>query len=441
MRYQQRHAPWINLAIYLVFGLVIGVLVDVPVIGVLLALFVWCIRQIYQITRLSNWLLANEDDEPPESFGYWGEIYDTLAKRNKRFAARERHLKDVIERFQQSSAALPDAVVIVNDLDNLEWWNRSATKLLGLRDDYDRGKPIINLLRDPMFVRYFKRTDHSDNQPLMLPSPVDNDIELQYQITRFGLGSKLIVARDVTQMVRLEQTRQDFVANASHELRTPLTVIIGYLETYLDMPIPKPLERGLTQMQSQAKRMQNLVSDLLLLSRLESSRQSIEEKPVQLQSMIMHMVDAAKELSGERGHTFEIDINSDYDIKGQEMELHSAFSNLIYNAVRYTPDKGHIVIRWQVSSTEGEFSVTDNGIGIESKHISRLTERFYRVDSSRSSESGGTGLGLAIVKHVLWRHGANLDIKSQPGIGSTFSCHFRHDHMIKVDISTQADSA
>jgi two-component system phosphate regulon sensor histidine kinase PhoR len=224
--------------------------------------------------------------------------------------------------------------------------------------------------------------------------------------------------------MRLEQTRQDFVANASHELRTPLTVIRGYLETFLDQELPKPLSRGLDSMQQQARRMENLVSDLLLLSRLEASLHISDEQPIQIHSVIQHIMEGAEQLGRDKGHQFNVDIAPNYDLAGQEIELHSAFSNLVYNAVRYTPANGVIKVRWWVDEQGGHFSVKDNGPGIESIHLPRLTERFYRVDESRSSASGGTGLGLAIVKHVLARHNGQLTIKSKVGKGSTFACHF-----------------
>ncbi len=432
-----RYSMFGNLALFAGIGLLVGLVIGYPAESMVVSMTLWSTLQIKQFTRLSEWLHKENDAEPPECEGHWGELFDELSRQQKRYQSRETFLRGVISRFQQSSAALNDAVVIVDVQNNLEWWNKAAERLLGFKTSSDRGKPLMNLLRDPRFVRYYQRDSYQE--PLQLPSPISNDIELLYQISKFGGGSRLLVARDITQMVRLEQTRQDFVANASHELRTPLTVILGYLETYLDQDMPRPLVRGMTQMQQQAKRMENLVSDLLLLSRLESSRQVVDEHPIQIQSQIQHIHEAAEELARDKNHSFEVKLDQQYDLLGQERELHSAFSNLVYNAVRYTPPGGLIKIRWWVDKEGGHFSVEDNGVGIDSVHISRLTERFYRVDEGRSSESGGTGLGLAIVKHVLSRHGGHLTIKSSKGSGSTFACHFPTEHLTQVIVQDDLD--
>ncbi len=423
-----RHSMLSSLAMAAVPGLFVGTVAGEPGWGLGIGVTAWGLYQIRQFHRLTDWLSEESEKEPPENGGHWGELFDGLSRRQRRYSSREQQLRRIISRFQQSSAALHDAIVIIDSHNNLEWWNRAADRLLGLKTASDRGKPVMNLLRDPRFIRYFKKDNYAE--PLHLASPVDSDLQLQYQITKFGEGDRLLVARDITRLVRLEQTRQDFVANASHELRTPLTVIRGYLETYLDQDLPKPLARGLSQMQQQARRMENLVSDLLLLSRLEASQQISDELPVQIHSMIQQIHEAAEELSREKKHIFELELDQRHDLLGQEIELHSAFSNLVYNAVRYCPAEGQIKLRWWVDKAGGHFSVTDTGIGIDSIHIPRLTERFYRVDESRSSASGGTGLGLAIVKHVLARHGAQLTIKSQPGVGSTFACHFPPDMVV-----------
>jgi two-component system phosphate regulon sensor histidine kinase PhoR len=424
-----RYSMLTNLALFAGVSLLLGLLIGYGAEAMVAGLLLWSVLQVKQFGRLYHWLQQETHTEPPECQGHWGELFDELARQQKRAHNREALLRNVITRFQESSAALTDAVVIIDSHNNLEWWNRSAERLLGFKPASDRGKPLMNLLRDPRFIRYYKRDSYQD--PLLLPSPISQEIELQYQISKFGEGDRLLVARDITQMRRLEQTRQDFVANASHELRTPLTVILGYLETFLDQDLPRPLARGMNQMQQQAKRMQNLVTDLLLLSRLESSRHVANEHPVQIQSLIHQIHEGALELARPRGHQFELSVENDSDLLGQEAELHSAFSNLVYNAVRYTPDNGLIRIRWWTDEAGGHFSVEDNGLGIDSIHIPRLTERFYRVDESRSSESGGTGLGLAIVKHVLSRHGGHLTIRSKKGEGSTFACHFPSEQILR----------
>lgn len=421
------HTALSSLVVILLIAGAIGLLAGYVSWALVVGLLFWAVREIRQLKRLQQWLHHSEH-EVPEAEGYWGDIFDDLSRLQKRQRRKTRELKEVIARFQQSSSALPDAVVIIDSYHNLEWWNRSAERLLGLKGSADRGKPVINLLRDPRFIRYYRKGVYED--PIQLPSPVLSDITLLYQITEFGKNDRLLVARDITRLVRLEQTRQDFVANASHELRTPLTVIRGYLETFLDQDLPKPMNRALSQMQAQSSRMESLVADLLLLSRLESSLHINDETPIQVQTLLQTICQDAQALSGEQQHTINLTLDEQHDLMGQPQELHSALSNLVYNAVRYTPAGGTIDVVWQVTPQGGEISVIDNGIGIESMHISRLTERFYRVDEGRSSATGGTGLGLAIVKHALQRHGAKLTIKSQPGKGSTFTCHFPAD-MVK----------
>ena len=418
-----------SLLIYALAGLLIGAFFSLPGWGLATGLGVWGLLQARQFSRLMRWIEVEESIEPPEGSGAWGDLLDELSLKRKRSLRRKAELREIIARFQQSTAALSDAIIIVDSHNNLEWWNGTANTLIGLQPG-DRGKPLLNLLRDPRFVRYYRKANYQE--PLQLTSPVNPEIHLQYQINSFGENDRVLVARDITRLVKLEQTRQDFVANASHELRTPLTVISGYLETFLDQELPRPLQRGMSQMQQQAKRMESLVADLLMLSRLEATQHTSDEQPIHIHSLIAQIHRDAVDLSGERSHKFHLDIDPLHDLSGQELELQSAFSNLVFNAVRYTPEAGNIEISWKVDARGGHFCVKDDGIGIDPMHIPRLTERFYRVDESRSSASGGTGLGLAIVKHVLMRHGAQLSIESHSGKGSVFTCHFPPDMIRRV---------
>ncbi|MBN3561862.1 phosphate regulon sensor histidine kinase PhoR [Aliamphritea spongicola] len=428
--YNSNHSISGSLSLTALAGIVVGLVIGYP--GWTLAVFLlgWSVLQVREFTRLQEWLTKGDRSDVPESKGHWGELFDELARDQKRNQSRNQSLRNIITRFQQSSAALGDGIVIIDRDNNLEWWNRSADRLLGLKVQTDRGRSVMNLLRDPRFIRYYRKENY--DEPLQLPSPVDSLVALEYQLTKFGYGDRILVARDITRINQLEQTRQDFVANASHELRTPLTVIRGYLETYLDQDLPAPLRRGLNQMAKQSKRMENLVSGLLLLSRLEASPHISDELPVPVQSMITRIADDARSLGKDKNHEIKLDVDPDFSLLGQESEIYSAFSNLVFNAVRYTPAEGKITIRWWVDKNGAHFAVKDNGPGIDSIHIDRLSERFYRVDESRSSDSGGTGLGLAIVKHVLNRHGGKLAIKSTLGKGSTFSCHFPKELINKV---------
>ena len=432
------HAAVQSLLIYALISATLGMLFGHMSWGLVIGLSIWSIQQIRLTVKLKTWLQSS-DKQPPEAQGHWGDIFDDLARMQKRHQNKNKQLKEIIVRFQQSSSALADAFVIIDHHSNLEWWNLSADKLLGLKASADRGKPVINLLRDPRFIRYYRKGHYEE--PLQLPSPVLNDVVLQYQITEFGFGDRLLVARDVTQLVRLEHTRQDFVANASHELRTPLTVIRGYLETFLDQELPKPLTRAMAQMQVQASRMESLVTDLLLLSRLEASQHIADENPIRIQEMLRNIQQDAIALSDDKDHSISVSTDAEFDLLGQPQELHSVFSNLVFNAVRYSPVQSKIDIRWWIDQDGGHVSVKDNGLGIESIHLSRLTERFYRVDEGRSSSTGGTGLGLAIVKHALHRHGAKLTIESQPGKGSVFSCHFPLDMLFRMSETALLEKA
>ncbi|MCJ8298358.1 MAG: phosphate regulon sensor histidine kinase PhoR [Pseudomonadales bacterium] len=408
----------------------IGWIVDWLAWSLVIALFFWSVMQLREKSKLQLWLQQGLKKEPPEARGDWGEIFDQLYRFRKQRRRREKELLEVISRFQQSSAALKDAVVIVDQQLSMQWWNRSAENLLGLKKDSDLGQPLFNLMRDPRFIRYFQRADYSE--PLQLKSPHDGSIELQYSITEFGTSERLLVARDITHLIRLEQTRQDFVANASHELRTPLTVIRGYLETFLDQPLSNPLRKAMGQMQQQSNRMQSLVEDLLLLSKLDSTEIIMDDSPVNVPALILTIMESAQHLAADKDHHISVDLAENIGLLAREKELHSAFSNLVYNAVRYTQAGGNIQISWSCDATGGYFKVTDDGPGISSIHIDRLTERFYRVDDDRSVSTGGTGLGLAIVKNVLSRHQARLLIDSTPGQGSSFSCHFSLDTLTEL---------
>jgi len=420
--YNSNHSIASNLLLTVVVSLFAGFIIGYPGWTLSIALLGWALFQIKQFNRLQQWLMDSSNSDVPESTGHWGELFDEISRDQKRQLGRSQSLRAVIHRFQQSSAALSDAIVIIDVHNNLEWWNRAADHLLGLKASTDRGRSVMNLLRDPRFVRYYRKQNYND--PLQLPSPLSNEIVLEYRLTRFGVGDRILVARDITRLKQLEQTRQDFVANASHELRTPLTVIRGYLETFLDQDLPRPLQRGMNQMANQSKRMENLVSDLLLLSRLEASPHISDELPIPIQSIICRIRDDAVALGKDKNHSIELELDPQHVLLGQEAEIYSAFSNLVFNAVRYTPAGGNIKIRWWTDKKGAHFSVTDNGHGIDSIHLPRLSERFYRIDESRASDTGGTGLGLAIVKHVMLRHNGRLSIKSKIGKGSTFSCHF-----------------
>ncbi|MNQ74368.1 Phosphate regulon sensor protein PhoR [compost metagenome] len=405
----------------LLAGLVTGYYAWALVIG-LGAYLGWT---LVQLLRLYKWLKQHQPDEPPpDGYGLWGEVFDSIYHLQRRDQRVRGRLQAVIDRVQESTAALKDAVVMLDSDGNLDWWNRAAETLLGLKTPQDSGQPVTNLIRHPRFKEYFDQGNY--NEPLDLPSPVNDRLRLQFLITQYGNSEHLMLVRDVTRIYHLEQMRKDFVANVSHELRTPLTVIAGYLETLLDNveDVNPRWTRALQQMSQQGVRMQNLLNDLLLLAKLEATDYPSDNQPVAVDLILLQIKADALALSGNRHHRISLEADHNFKLRGSEAELRSAFSNLVFNAVKYTPDEGEIRIRWWGDESGAHLSVQDSGIGIETKHLPRLTERFYRVDSSRNSSTGGTGLGLAIVKHVLIRHRGRLDISSVLNHGSTFTCHF-----------------
>lgn len=402
----------------------IGWTLGYPGWGVALIAVGYSIRMLLRTRDLVRFLRSENHEDPPESQGVWGMVFDHLYQNNKSTRRRISNLHDIIIRAQQSTNAIRDAVIVVDKHGNLDWWNNAGHHLLGLKLSTDQGQSITNLLRDPRFIRYFNTGNYQNT--LEIPSFLQPNVTLQFQVTVFGEGERLLVVRDVSRLHHLEQMRKDFVANVSHELRTPLTVIKGYLETFLDtLTGEKPqLTRGLSQMQQQAQRMELLVNDLLLLSRLETENTSQPMKPVAIAKLLRQVHNDALALNDDKQHTITLEVDDDLEIYGDENQLRSAFSNLVLNAVKYTPEHGNVTIRWMSDIDGAYMEVEDDGVGIDQKHIPRLTERFYRADQSRHAKTGGTGLGLAIVKHVLLHHGATLEIASELGEGSVFTCHF-----------------
>jgi len=409
-----------------------------------LALYIFSVFR--ELRTLHAWLSKIDSEEPPpEGKGFWGEIFDAIYRRQKQDRQRYIDLATIIERARASTNALEDAIILVGREGLIEWFNPSAQRLLGFRENEDIGQPINNLLRDPRFRRWFNASTPSDQ--LEIPSTNDKQVILQFHLTIFGDNDRLLLVRDVSRIHQLEQMRKDFVANVSHELRTPLTVIKGYLETFLSNPEPlnPRILRALQQMDQQAHRMEALISDLLLLSRLESGQDDHPPVPVRIPSLINRIRDEAVALAAGSGKKIDIslEIEPTLSVLGNEKELHSALSNLVTNAVKYTPAEtetgrtGQISLRWFQNEKGAHFAVKDNGVGIEPHHIPRLTERFYRADPSRATRTGGTGLGLAIVKHVLIRHEATLEINSQFGQGSEFICHFPQNRVLSGESGSE----
>jgi len=410
----------------------VGLVFGYPLYGLLAGLIAYLWWTLIQVRRLFNWLAnPTASDEPPESIGLWGTIFDGLHKLHQGHLLTQDRLRARINRVQESTNAMRDGVIMTDAKGTMEWWNGSAEYLLGFKHSTDRGQYINNLIRTPAFKAYFDARDY--REPLVITSPAKPHLHLQMQISLFGDDDRLIVAKDVTRLYQLEQMRRDFVGNVSHEMRTPLTVISGYLETMVDSSdeLPKKWHRAINTMAAQASRMEALITDLILLSRIETGEHTADEAPADVEALIRQICSDAKALSGDKEHRFDIAAIDRRLLQGDESQLRSAFSNLIFNAVKYTPAQGSITVSWSANREGAHLSVRDTGIGIDPIHIPRLTERFYRADPSRHQETGGTGLGLAIVKHVLINHDGHLEIRSKIGEGSEFICHFPRERLVE----------
>ncbi|MHB1677233.1 MAG: phosphate regulon sensor histidine kinase PhoR [Sulfuriferula sp.] len=384
----------------------------------------------YYLALLSNWLLKGETARIPVAIGAWDEIFyalDRLVRLHKRSNSK---LFAVLDRFEHAAQAIPDGIVMLNDADQIDWFNPAACRHFGLDDKSDRGQFIGYLIRQSSFHDYLSGDDY--RWPFVMKSPCSRDVTLSVQMVPFGDKQKMLISRDVTQFEMVEAMRRDFVANVSHELRTPLTVVGGFLETFLDMRNipPEDFYKYCDLMQQQTERMRRLVEDLLALSRLESPQNRLVETRVDMAHLIESLHQDALSLSAGR-HPITLINDSDDDLLGNADELISGLGNLVSNAVRYTPAGKEITLRWGWRDQELCFSVQDRGEGIDAQHISRLTERFYRVDRGRSRETGGTGLGLAIAKHVLTRHHGRLVIESKVGQGSCFSACFPLSRVVR----------
>lgn len=419
---------------------VTGIMFGHLLLALLVALSGYILWHLTHLYRLLQWLQGAKVGYPENASGVWEDIFHYLYRLQKRNRKSKKRLAKMLRRFQQSTNALPDATVVLDSNNIIEVWNDAATRLLGLKYPADSGQPVTNFMRHPDF-RQFLEQGNPDGR-IQLPSPADENITLMVRVVPYGNNQRLLVLRDITHLRRLEQIRQDFIANVSHELRTPLTVIAGYLEALQDEKDEtiRPLLPAINAMQKQSVRMQSIVSDLLLLSRLETEQKNSMEHEVSVPALLTIVCEDAQLLSDGRHH-FVIEIDPVLWVRGNRDELHSAFSNLLFNAVRYTPDGGEIQLRWYAHEGDARLEVKDSGIGIAPGHIPRLTERFYRVDVGRSRDTGGTGLGLAIVKHVLLRHGASLSIESELGKGSCFVCTFPRQRVITRDADPAASTA
>lgn len=404
-----------------VVGVLTGWLLPSLLFGVL-AYLGW---HLYHLAGLPDLLRQGTEPGPHLYTGLWKNVLQEIHIERAAARDRERNLASTLKRFRESVSALPEAVILLGNEGKVEWCNPAAGTLLGIVWPDASGKSFSGLARDLVLNEYLDRGAFA--QPLVLTSPANRTKILSLYVTDLGENpeQRMIVASDISRQYHLESARRDFMANISHELRTPLTVVGGLLEqTTMAGTDAATIKRANELMQQQVGRMSELITDLLTLSRLELNDNPPGEERISIPDLASTIVEEARALSGVSNHALQLDIESPADLRGDARELRTAFSNLVTNAVRHTPDRSEIRVRWTVDDTGAHFSVTDTGEGIAARHLPRLTERLYRVEASRSRDTGGTGLGLAIVKHVLERHGAELEMISSAGRGSTFTCHF-----------------
>lgn len=385
------------------------------------ALFIagYILRHLYSMYKFEQWMSGNAISSHPPSTGFWSELSYLVSKKQR---ALEKHADLNFyksEQFKAASMQIPAAVVSIDERHYIEWMNDPALKILGLLRQ-DVGRRIESVIRLPDFLEYFKTGDYSDSITISIEQGAK---VLEIKLISYFEGHRLLIATDITALYQLAQVRRDFVANASHELRTPLTVLHGYLELMQDMPHEAHWETPLEHMSNQTQRMRSIIEDLLTLSSIEANSFTAEIEEVDVPLILKKINQEAEQLSAGK-HQLQFEVSESLWMKGHGEPLKSVFMNLVTNAIRYSPDGGTITVKWFADDKGAHFSVTDEGLGIAPEHIPRLTERFYRVDKDRSRSTGGTGLGLAIVKHVLEKHQSVLQISSQLGSGSTFSCCF-----------------
>jgi two-component system phosphate regulon sensor histidine kinase PhoR len=427
-------------AIAFVIGLITGEVMACLLIAAV-GMYFW---QTRLLALFKAWLVSPKKHPFPDTDSVIQELVTEVERLRKSNRSRKRKLARYLKEFRTTFSAIPDAIVMIDDSGRIEWINPAAKKYFGIQWPRDSGNRINNIVRHPDFVQMFRQVEDkpeflTTGFEVEIPSPAMADVILSITCSRYGKNAYLVMARDVTRLVEANQTRSDFVANVSHELRTPLTVLRGYLETLVDQPeIPEEFIKPLENMKHQSRRMEAIVEDLLFLSRLEHEPPPDFDEAIDIGSMLAEIQDSAQVLGGEKHQLIELEIDVNTQLLGNVTEIHSAFANLVFNAVKYSQERGVVRIKWHRTPTGGHFMVQDNGIGIAERHLTRLTERFYRVDSDRSRQKGGTGLGLAIVKHVLQRHRAYLTIESTLGEGSELHCHFPPELLIDKKLSVTA---
>jgi two-component system phosphate regulon sensor histidine kinase PhoR len=432
-------AAFLYVAVRILVALVVGASVGwfagsvwAGISGVFALYLAW---NLWQLRELGYWLQNRNVADPPDATGLWGDVVAQVVRLHRRKRFHKERLTRLFRELRRSTAAMPDGVVMLDPQGGIVWFNRKAGELLDLSRRADVGLRIEDLVRQPDFNAYLRGGQYSLPVVVRLDSQAERHVALQ--LISYGEGQRLLMLRDVTREVRLEQMRKDFVANASHELRSPLTVVAGYLETFGTDPGLGELAGPIAEMRRQTDRMTRIIEDLLALSRFEANDAPVKGVPIDVAGMAALL---RKDVLARPAHPRQVEaaIESDAALLGDEAMVQSAFSNLVDNAAKYTPSEGSMQIRWWTDEEGGHFSVRDTGPGIPGEHLPRLAERFYRVDPGRSRETGGSGLGLAIVKHALQRHGARLEIESLEGRGSTFTCHFPRERVLGRPVAATA---
>ena len=408
-------AAFIGYAFYsdLVYALVFSLLATVVIL-------LW---QTIRINLLYKWIINPSNEPLPSNDGQFFLLHRELSRRNSTNKIQKKLLTEQLGQFRKAASVIPDAIVLIDLTGKITWANQKASHILGIQWPRDADVRFSDLIRDPELNEIFLENDSTDGIEIL--SPVNRELTLNVKCLFYTTNQKMIIARDVSRLLSINKIHTDFVANVSHELKTPLTVLKGYLEILNNSKIEdERFEKPINQMVIETERMRLIVEDLLYLSKLEDKHSNIEMTPVAVSQVVMDIMETLDPMITSKGLQVELNIDQELKIQGKESELHSAFLNLITNAVKYTPIKGQININWTSNEQAAFLSVQDNGDGVPASEISKLTNRFFRVDNDRSRESGGTGLGLAIVKHVLQRHNAKLNISSSVGLGSTFECEF-----------------
>ncbi len=390
----------------------------------LLCISAWVVLQVWHLQKMALWLQDFRLNKTPSGVGTWDILFSSIYRLARSYERQQYQLQELLTSFRGATEAMPDGVVSLDNHNQITYASQKAQQHIGLKGDMDLGRNIVNLLRHPQFARYLEKENWTE--PLLLSDVPQIGQILQVQVVPYGKSERLLLSRDVTQIEKLENTRRDFVANVSHELKTPLTVLAGFIETLRDLPLDNEQRASaLSTMAGQAERMQRLIDDLLALARLESDQKPVPSQFFKALPLIKRTLGDARQLSRDQHQIRYREQPAPLEISGDDQELASAFGNLVSNAVRYTPDQGSISIGWQwIENGRAAFWVRDSGPGIAPEHLSRLTERFYRIDKGRSRANGGTGLGLAIVKHIASRHQLELSIQSRLGEGSQFSLIF-----------------